>query len=263
MSDDEHEREAPEQRRVPSDLSPRPVVGDRPSVTRDRRERSDPHDPSVPEVLRRLRPAEVHNAPPGRRAPARDAASRHGSDAPTVFDFATGKERSPQQHSGAPVLPPSRSSPPPSAPPEPEEAVAPRTVGLKGRGVRPGPGGGAANGPATRETGPDLLPREAAPWGRAPAEPAPGAAPAEVRRAPGAPRRLGVPVPVRVQAGADGRPARIEGDTVDAVRESWLIEDRWWTDRPLRRRYWEVVTTAGRDSIVFRDLVDGRWYRQR
>ncbi len=56
---------------------------------------------------------------------------------------------------------------------------------------------------------------------------------------------------------------RIEGDTVDAVRESWLIEDRWWTDRPLRRRYWEVVTTAGRDSIVFRDLVDGRWYRQR
>jgi len=56
---------------------------------------------------------------------------------------------------------------------------------------------------------------------------------------------------------------RIAGDAVGAVRESWLIEDRWWTDRPLRRRYWEVVTTAGRNSIVFRDLVDGRWYRQR
>jgi hypothetical protein len=66
-----------------------------------------------------------------------------------------------------------------------------------------------------------------------------------------------------VQSGAGGQPARIEQDTVDAVRESWLIEDRWWTDRPLRRRYWEVVTTSGRDSIVFRDLVDGRWYRQR
>ncbi len=56
---------------------------------------------------------------------------------------------------------------------------------------------------------------------------------------------------------------RIAGDTIDAVCESWLIEDRWWTDRPLRRRYWEVVTTVGRNSIVFRDLVDGRWYRQR
>jgi CO dehydrogenase/acetyl-CoA synthase delta subunit len=66
-----------------------------------------------------------------------------------------------------------------------------------------------------------------------------------------------------VLTGAGGQPVRIARDTVDVVRESWLIEDRWWTDRPLRRRYWEVVTTAGRDSIVFRDLVDGRWYRQR
>ncbi|HWE09641.1 MAG TPA: hypothetical protein VG325_09810 [Solirubrobacteraceae bacterium] len=50
---------------------------------------------------------------------------------------------------------------------------------------------------------------------------------------------------------------------VDAVRESWLIEDRWWTERPLRRRYWEVVTTCGRDEIVFCDLFSGRWWRQR
>jgi CO dehydrogenase/acetyl-CoA synthase delta subunit len=50
---------------------------------------------------------------------------------------------------------------------------------------------------------------------------------------------------------------------VDAVRESWLVEDRWWTDRPLRRRYWEVVTTCGRNDVVFRELGEGRWYRQR
>ena len=50
---------------------------------------------------------------------------------------------------------------------------------------------------------------------------------------------------------------------VDAVRESWLVEDRWWTDAPLRRRYWEVVTADGRDLVVFRDLIEGRWYAQR
>ena len=50
---------------------------------------------------------------------------------------------------------------------------------------------------------------------------------------------------------------------VDAVRESWLVEDRWWTDTPLRRRYWEVVTVDGRDLIVFRELADGRWFRHR
>jgi hypothetical protein len=47
------------------------------------------------------------------------------------------------------------------------------------------------------------------------------------------------------------------------VRESWLIEDRWWTERPLRRRYWEVVTVDGRDEIVFEDLQSERWWRQR
>jgi CO dehydrogenase/acetyl-CoA synthase delta subunit len=55
----------------------------------------------------------------------------------------------------------------------------------------------------------------------------------------------------------------VDGRTVDAVRESWLVEDRWWTDRPLRRRYWEVVTTCGRNDCVFRELNEGRWYRQR
>jgi len=77
-------------------------------------------------------------------------------------------------------------------------------------------------------------------------------------------KRLGAPVPVMVRADATtGRPQRIERLVVEAVRESWLVEDRWWTTTPLRRRYWEVVTACGRDLIVFRDLEDGRWWRQR
>ena len=55
----------------------------------------------------------------------------------------------------------------------------------------------------------------------------------------------------------------MEGRDVDCVRESWLIEDRWWTEHPLRRRYWEVVTTCGRDVVVYHDLEDGRWYAHR
>jgi hypothetical protein len=42
-----------------------------------------------------------------------------------------------------------------------------------------------------------------------------------------------------------------------------LIEDRWWTERPLRRRYWEIVTTCGRNEVVFCDLLGGSWWRQR
>src|SRR3954449_2884848 len=77
------------------------------------------------------------------------------------------------------------------------------------------------------------------------------------------PRRLAKPKAVRVKADDTGRPLRIEKREVDAVRESWLVEDRWWTDAPLRRRYWEVVTGDGRDLVLFRDLIEGRWYAQR
>jgi hypothetical protein len=77
------------------------------------------------------------------------------------------------------------------------------------------------------------------------------------------PRRLSIPRRVAVAAADDGTPQQVDGRLVDAVRESWLIEDRWWTERPLRRRYWEVVTVDGRDEVVFCDLRSGRWWRQR
>lgn len=77
------------------------------------------------------------------------------------------------------------------------------------------------------------------------------------------PRRLNEPRPARVRAAPNGRPLAVDGRAIDAVRESWLVEDRWWTDRPIRRRYWEVVTVDGRNAIVFREIGRGRWFRQR
>ncbi len=72
-----------------------------------------------------------------------------------------------------------------------------------------------------------------------------------------------MPRPARVVADADGRPLNVDGHEVDAVRETWLLEDRWWTEEPLRRRYWEVVTTGGSDQVVFHDLIARNWWRQR
>ena len=77
------------------------------------------------------------------------------------------------------------------------------------------------------------------------------------------PRRLAAPRAAQVRAASDGRPEVVGGRAVEAVRESWLIEDRWWTEQPLRRRYWEVVTADGRDLVLFRDLVVGGWFMQR
>ena len=75
-------------------------------------------------------------------------------------------------------------------------------------------------------------------------------------------RRLALPRPARVRAAPGGQPLAVDGHAVAHVRESWLVEDRWWTDRPLRRRYWEIVTRSGRVLVVFHDLAGGRWFRQ-
>ncbi len=79
----------------------------------------------------------------------------------------------------------------------------------------------------------------------------------------GGPRRLAEPRPVSVRTGEGGWPLRVADGAVEAVRESWLVEDRWWTEQPLRRRYWEVVTEGGRDVVVFRELEGGGWYTHR
>jgi hypothetical protein len=70
-----------------------------------------------------------------------------------------------------------------------------------------------------------------------------------------------LPRPVEVHA-QGGLPRMVGGETVQAVRESWLVEDGWWTECPLRRRYHELVSEGGRNLVVFHDLRAGGWFTQ-
>lgn len=74
--------------------------------------------------------------------------------------------------------------------------------------------------------------------------------------------RLGAPRPVRVEA-TGGQPTVVGGRRVEAVREDWVVEDRWWTGRQLRRRYFELVLDDGRNAVVYHDLRSGAWLSQR
>jgi hypothetical protein len=76
-------------------------------------------------------------------------------------------------------------------------------------------------------------------------------------------RGLARPWPVTVRTGSSGMPLALEGRTVEAVREEWLVEDRWWTGRPLKRRYFELVLEDGVNAVVFHDLASRRWFGQR
>jgi hypothetical protein len=78
-------------------------------------------------------------------------------------------------------------------------------------------------------------------------------------------RPLDLPAPLQVRTDGEGRPLLVyrrgRPRRVEAVRETWRIDDEWWRD-PIQRAYSEVVLEDGRPVVLYRDLVDGRWYEQ-
>ena len=87
---------------------------------------------------------------------------------------------------------------------------------------------------------------------------------ADTRAANGAGRlrQLNQPRPVNVEADANGTPLTVERRAVEAVLETWRIEDEWWRPRPVSRAYWRLLLEDGRTVDVYRDRVRERWYRQ-
>ena len=77
-------------------------------------------------------------------------------------------------------------------------------------------------------------------------------------------RRLGEPRPLHVIPGPTGIPHVVIVDgrrrSVTAIREDWLVQDRWWTDEPVDRHYYELVIEPGRVIVTFRDTRTGGWY---
>jgi len=77
------------------------------------------------------------------------------------------------------------------------------------------------------------------------------------------PARLNRPRAVLVEERFDGTPQRVNRQPVEVVREEWRVVDRWWTEEPVARRYFEVVLESGQNVVVFRDEERGGWFSQR
>jgi len=76
-------------------------------------------------------------------------------------------------------------------------------------------------------------------------------------------RRLYTPRLTTVEADPAGTPLAVDGVEVVAVREEWVVDDRWWIPEKLQRHYFELALASGRSVAVFRCALSGRWYRQR
>jgi hypothetical protein len=75
--------------------------------------------------------------------------------------------------------------------------------------------------------------------------------------------RINEPRPALVEACFDGTPTHVNRQGVALVREEWRIVDRWWTEEPISRRYFDVVLESGQNAVVFRDEERGGWYAQK
>jgi hypothetical protein len=81
-------------------------------------------------------------------------------------------------------------------------------------------------------------------------------------------RRLNAPRPALVEAHADGTPRCVNRQGVGTVRGEWRVVDRWWTDEPVHRRYFDVVLETGEHTVVYHDddtgsSRTGLWFTQR
>ena len=76
-------------------------------------------------------------------------------------------------------------------------------------------------------------------------------------------RSLNEPRPLAVQADADGTPRAVGNEPVTSIEETWRIDEGWWREAPLSRRYCRVTVENGRGLTLFHDLLTERWYEQR
>jgi len=81
-------------------------------------------------------------------------------------------------------------------------------------------------------------------------------------------RALNAPEVVSVELDLIGQPSAVGrsnnkggGRAVEAVLESWRIDDEWWR-LPISRLYYDVMLEGGGHVVLFNDLVTGDWFAQ-
>ena len=75
--------------------------------------------------------------------------------------------------------------------------------------------------------------------------------------------RVNEPRPALVEARFGGEPTQVNQQAIAVVREEWRVVDRWWTEEPVSRRYFDVVLESGQNAVVFHDDEQRRWFTQK
>ena len=80
---------------------------------------------------------------------------------------------------------------------------------------------------------------------------------------------MGNPTFITLPDGWNGRAVRSrqpaqEGRrlAIAAIDDLWQVDDEWWREHPISRRYYQITAQDDRRLTVFRDQVNAQWYWQ-
>ena len=90
-------------------------------------------------------------------------------------------------------------------------------------------------------------------------------------------RSMNLPVPIEVVEDGAERPVSItlpparfsrltkKGRSlmITSIDDLWQVDDEWWRERPISRRYYQVTTQDDRRLTIFRDQLNAQWHWQR
>ena len=94
-------------------------------------------------------------------------------------------------------------------------------------------------------------------------------------------RPLNLPVPIEVVEDGAERPISItlpparssrmtqKGRSltrslmIASINDLWQVDDEWWRETPISRRYYQITTQDERRLTIFRDQLNGQWYWQK
>jgi hypothetical protein len=81
----------------------------------------------------------------------------------------------------------------------------------------------------------------------------------------GSVKPVNVPEQIQIKEDCSGLPVMVKmsrKQVITAIDDCWRIDDEWWRSESVSRLYYAVRFVSGQRLIIYKDLIDGRWYRQ-
>ena len=78
-------------------------------------------------------------------------------------------------------------------------------------------------------------------------------------------RQINKPRSISIIEDKDRKPSFLEykgnKSKVLKIEDYWLVKDRWWTEQPIYRSYYKIVTVQQDIFVIYRDLMTNVWYK--